>query len=95
MLRDDPEVIRVLVFGEESRRAERLARETGDSVDAALRIVRRSDVDQHDLYERAYSVDPFSPVMYDLTVNSDRSPVEAAIEAILAAVGQLAETTSP
>ena len=42
-----------------------------------------------------YSVDPFSPVMYDLTVNSDRSPVEAAIEAILAAVGQLAETTSP
>ena len=55
----------------------------------ALRSVRSRMSSATTSMSASYGVDPFSPVLYDLTVNSDRTPVEASIEAILAAVRQV------
>jgi hypothetical protein len=89
ILREDDNAFKVLVCGEEPRRAERLALESGQSLESALRSVRKSDRERREFYKRVYGVDAFAPEVYDLTIRSDRLARDAAIESILAAVNAI------
>jgi cytidylate kinase len=79
-------VFKVLVLGDPRRRAERLAAEQRTSVESALSTVKQSDKDRAELFRRAYRIDWLDASLYDLTLNSDSVPAEAAIAAIVDSV---------
>ena len=84
-LRDRPGVLRVLIHGSLTRRAERLAAEQGTSVEQAAAAIRQSDKDRTELLKRVYRFDWMDASMYELTLNSDRFSPEFAVDTIIAA----------
>ena len=79
------DVLRVLITGSESVRAERV----GDARDLDARkakaTVTREDSARADYLKRFYDVEREAPTDYDLVVNTDRLTVEKAAELIAAA----------
>jgi cytidylate kinase len=55
-------------------------------VESALSTVKQSDKDRAELFRRAYRIDWLDASIYDLTLNSDSVPAEAAITAIVESV---------
>jgi cytidylate kinase len=89
VLRDRPDVLRVFVTGSLPRRAERLALEQGIDFVKAETLVKQSDKDRRDLLKRLYNFDWLDSSNYDLTVNTDRLPIEFAADTIVAAAQNL------
>lgn len=85
VLRDRPNVLRVLILGSEEVRAKRMAREQGIDEKTALTNIRTSDKDRADLLRKVYKFGWLDAGKYDLTINTDNVSTDVAIETILAA----------
>jgi cytidylate kinase len=85
ILKDNPHVLRVLVTGSESVRANRVKQNMNTDDQTALKTVRRTDQDRIDYFHRFYNAEWASPETYDLCVNTDNISVEQAVKLITAA----------
>jgi cytidylate kinase len=84
-LRQQPGVLRVLVYGSAAIRAERLASEQGIDLEKAKTTVKQSDKDRTELLKRLYRFDWLDASMYDLALNTDSLSLDYATEAICTA----------
>ncbi|HLF77044.1 MAG TPA: cytidylate kinase-like family protein [Dehalococcoidia bacterium] len=84
-LRKEPGVLRVLVYGSPTIRAERLAAEQGIDVEKAKATIKQSDKDRGELLKRLYRFDWLDAAMYDLAFNTDNLSLDYATEAITTA----------
>jgi cytidylate kinase len=85
-LQDQSDVLKVLVHGSELHRATRLAVDEGMPGERALSTIQRSDRDRATFFRHYYKVNWLDPVLYDITVNTDRiSDAQAASLIVLAA----------
>jgi cytidylate kinase len=71
-LQDEPNVLKVLVHGSDQHLATRLAVDEGMPADRALSTIQRSDRDRATFFRHYYKVNWLDPVLYDITVNTDR-----------------------
>lgn len=85
LLRDRPGVLKVFVHGSEPVRAQRLAIEQDTDPQIALANIKQSDKDRADLLKKVYGFNWLDASKYDLTINTDRISVDAAVDAIIAA----------
>jgi cytidylate kinase len=89
VLRDRPDVLKVLIHGSEQRRAERLAIEQDTDARQALADVRQSDKNRSDLLKRVYRLNWLDAGNYDLAINTDRLSIDLAIDLIVATAKEL------
>jgi cytidylate kinase len=86
LLRDDPRVLRVLLTGPPERRIEQaMAIEGIDRETAAVRL-QRTDRARIAYHETLYCVDPRSPHLYHLMVDSTAIPLDTVVDLLVAAV---------
>ncbi|MDA0159700.1 cytidylate kinase-like family protein [Solirubrobacter ginsenosidimutans] len=86
LLREDPNVLRVLLTGPPERRiAQGMAIEGIDRATAARRL-ERTDRARLAYHQTLYCVDPREPTLYHLVVDSTRVPLETCVDLIAAAV---------
>jgi cytidylate kinase len=86
LLRDDPQVLRVLLTGPPERRVEQaMAIEGIDRATAKRRLVC-TDRARLAYHQTLYCVDPRSPELYHLVIDSTRSPLEKVVDLLVAAV---------
>lgn len=85
-LRDRPGVLRALIHGSITRRAERVALEQAISLEEAKTRVKQSDKDRGELLRRVYKFEWLDTTMYDLCINTDHLPIEYTADTIVAAV---------
>ena len=78
-------VLKVLIYGSADRRAERLAEEEGISLDQAKATIQRSDRDRAAFFKTIYKVDWLDAGLYDLSINTDHVPEQAALELLTSA----------
>jgi cytidylate kinase len=90
VLRSRSNVIKVLIFGSQERRAARLMKEQNLDEKQALLNVRTSDKDRSDLLKKVYKFDWLDSSKYDLTINTDTISTEVAIDTIIAAAKNVA-----
>ncbi|HLF72342.1 MAG TPA: cytidylate kinase-like family protein [Dehalococcoidia bacterium] len=88
-LRNQTSALRVLIHGSPSRRTERLADERGIDRKRATELVKQSDQDRHEVLKRVYHFEWLDARMYDLTIDTDRIPLDYAVETIVAAAKAL------
>lgn len=96
VLKDRPEVFRVLIAGSPEARTQRLIAAMATSEEKARALVARTDRERVDYFRTYYGEDWLAPASYDLAVNTDRIDPSAAAAVILAAAGiprPLAATT--
>ncbi len=79
-----PGLLRVLVISPTEARAHRLEEELGLTLEAARKMVERSDRDRADYFKRFYRTDEL-PTHYDLVVNTGSLSPEQAAKLVLAA----------
>ncbi len=85
VLRDFPGAFHVRLDGPAKRRARRAAELLGIDEETARNQLRRTD-DARAAYTRhLYGHDPAEPELYDLVVDTTKVPMEAAVDAIVAA----------
>ena len=89
ILRDRPGVLKVLVYGSEKERTERLAGEQAIDFTKAQAMLKQSDKDRRDLLKRLYHFDWLDSTMYDLTLNTDHLSVDFATETVVAAAAEM------
>jgi cytidylate kinase len=86
LLRDDPDVLRVLLTGPPHRRIEQgMAIEGIDQATAARRL-ERTDRARLAYHQTLYCVDPRKSELYHLMVDSTSIPLDTCVELIAAAV---------
>lgn len=88
-LRDNPGVLRVLIHGSPSARAERLAQEQSSDIKRAAELIKQSDKDRSELLKRVYHFNWLDANMYDLTVNTDHLTIDYATDVIVQAAKEL------
>ena len=81
-----PFVYRCRIVAPLHRRIERVARETGLSLDQARRKVEETDGHRDAFIREAFNRDPHDPSEYDLTLNTAEMGVEEAVQIICAGV---------
>ena len=79
-------VLRVLITASAEERANRLVWASGLEAGQAEAAVRESDAERVDYFRRFYELDEELPTHYDLVLNTDQLPPEAAVAAIIAVV---------
>lgn len=79
-------VVRVLITAPIEVRARRVAETDKISYDVALHAVRRDDEERNGYIQNLYRTKFTEPVLYDVTVNSERMTVPTAIEVLAQAV---------
>lgn len=84
-LRTTPGVLRVIVHGSPSIRAERVAEEQAIDLERAKENVRQSDKDRTEFFKRVYHIDWLDSGLYDLSLNTDHLSVDFAADAVIAA----------
>lgn len=90
VLRNRPNVLKVLVHGSEKTRAQRLAIEQDIDIQIALANIKQSDKDRAELLKKVYRFDWLDARGYDLTINSDVIDSRIAVEAIVDAAKSIA-----
>jgi cytidylate kinase len=86
LLRGIPHVLRVRVIAPFETRVKRWIKRTAEMTGetptqrAAADLVRRDDVEKNGRMKYLYEVDLADPMLYDLTVSSERLPYDAAVE---------------
>ena len=86
LLRDDPRVLRVLLTGPPERRVEQAMAIEGIDRDAAARRLERTDRARLAYHQTLYCVDPRSPELYHLVIDSTAIPRDTVVDLIAAAV---------
>jgi cytidylate kinase len=89
VLKEEPAVLKVLVCGSKKARAERLALEEGMAAEAAALSVQASDRERINFFKQVYKADLLDATLYDLALNTDHVPVEAAVELVLQSAAKL------
>ena len=79
-------VLRVLITASAEERANRMVWASGLEAGQAEAAVRESDAERVDYFRRFYELDEELPTHYDLVLNTDQLPPEAAVAAIIAVV---------
>lgn len=90
LLRNRPDVLRVLVTAPLDSRVQRLRSRLGIAADEALREIRKSDQHRTAYMQHHYNVDWRNPVHYDLVVNTGRMTMSAAADLIVSASKEIA-----
>ena len=85
LLREDPRVLRVLLTGPPERRIEQAMAIEGIDRATAARRLERTDRARLAYHQTLYCVDPRSPKLYHLIVDSTALPLETCVELIAAA----------
>lgn len=85
ILRDQPDVLRVFVYGSRNSRIERLMNESKLSRPAVEKQVHALDNEWHDFLRKYYKAEWLNPGLYDVAVNTDRLSIDVAAEIILSA----------
>lgn len=83
ILRNRPDVFKVLVHGSGERRAERLAAAEGIDFKEAAKRVKESDHQRSAFFKHVYDMEWLASATYDLTINSDDFDQDTAIALIL------------
>ena len=86
LLRDDPRVLRVLLTGPPERRIEQAMAIEGIDRETAAHRLERTDRARLAYHQTLYCVDPRSPELYHLHVDSTAIPLAAVVDLIAAAV---------
>ena len=86
LLRDDPRVLRVLLTGPPERRIEQAMAIEGIDRETAARRLERTDRARLAYHQTLYCVDPRSPELYHLMVDSTAIPLRHVVDLIAAAV---------
>jgi cytidylate kinase len=86
LLRDDPRVLRVLLTGPPERRIEQAMAIEGIERDTAARRLERTDRARLAYHQTLYCVDPRSPELYHLIVDTTAIPLETVVDLLAAAV---------
>jgi len=86
ILKNAPEVFKVLVTGSVPRRADRIAGEQGLSAKDALAYIKDSDHQRIDFFKHVYGVDWLDSTLYDLSINTDDVDVDSAVTMVLTGI---------
>ena len=89
VLQGESGVLKVLIRGSRPVRAQRLAEEEGLGKDEALAAVQRSDRERVSFFKQIYHIDLLDSLAYDLTLNTDRLPLDTAADLVLLAASTL------
>jgi cytidylate kinase-like protein len=95
VLRDDPRVLRVRLYGPPERRIEQAVRTFGAERDVATNAVRNLDR-THDAYlQQFYGADIDDPALYHLMIDSTVVPVDACADIVARAARAHASILTP
>jgi len=86
ILKQSPQVFKVLVHGSKERRAERLAQEQGISYKEAMDQIKTYDSQRSSFFKHAYNVDWLDSSAYDIAINTDDVDTETAVSWIMTGV---------
>ncbi|MDH4224836.1 MAG: cytidylate kinase family protein [Deltaproteobacteria bacterium] len=86
LLSQVPHVLRILVLCPMERRAASLARAENLTADTAAGILTRQDEERAKRLRHLFDSDWMDPALYDLVLNLEKVPLDAAVEMILQAV---------
>jgi cytidylate kinase len=95
VLRDRPDVLRVLVTGSLSFRVRRLRQQSGMDDEQATDQLNKMDSEKQSTYQNLYHVDWLNPGLYDLTINTDHLRADQAAELVGRAVELLSQPPIP
>lgn len=87
ILADRPHTLHVLLVGDQQDRIQRGAAEAGIAPAEAARRQKREDEVRVQMSSVLYGWDPSRPERYDLVINTSRIPADAAVAAIVDAIG--------
>lgn len=85
LLKDRPDVLRVLVVASIETRVLRLGERLGYSKEEALREIRKSDQNRSAYMQQHYRVEWRQPSLYDVVINTDRLSFDVAASLLLEA----------
>jgi cytidylate kinase len=88
-LKDEPDVLKVLIVGSIERRAARLASDEKVIPAEARTRLRHSDEERAQFFKRFYKVDWQTAALYDLTLNTDNLANDAGIDLVVEAARSL------
>jgi cytidylate kinase len=86
ILRNKPQVFKVLVHGSKDRRATRLAKEEGIDVKEATSRVKDADRQRIDFFKHVYNIDWLDSSSYDMTINTDDVDSSTAVSLIMTGI---------
>ena len=89
VLRETPGVLKVLVCGSLKTRAERLAQDESMTLERATAAVQASDRERLNFFKQVYKVDLLDASHYDLALNTDYVPLDAAVDLVLLSAAKL------
>lgn len=94
ILRQEPDVFKVLVHGSEERRVQRLAAEEGIDLKEAVKRIKDSDHQRDSFFKHVYDIEWLASVTYDITINTDDVDHDTAISLIVTGVEAVPEAQS-
>jgi cytidylate kinase len=86
ILKQAPQVFKVLVHGSKERRAERLAMQEGIDFKEALERIKTYDSQRSAFFRHAYNVEWLDSTIYDIAINTDDVDYDTAVSWILSGV---------
>ena len=95
ILKQTPQVFKVLVHGSKERRAERLAMQEGIEYKEAFERVKAYDGQRSAFFKHAYNLDWLDSSIYDIAINSDDVDHETAVSWILTGVSAVPDSLMP
>jgi cytidylate kinase len=92
ILRQSPQVFKVLVHGSKERRAERLSFQESVDIKDATERVKTYDSQRTSFFKHAFGLDWLDSTIYDITINTDDVDQDTAISWILSGVGAVPDS---
>jgi len=86
VLRGHPRAVHVLVCAPFEQRARAVAAERGVTLEEARRLLKQSDQERAEYFQRYYQIRWRDGANYDLTINTGRMRLGTAVEAVMAVV---------
>jgi cytidylate kinase len=86
ILKDHPDVFKVLVHGSLKHRAERVSEQEGINLKEAERRVKDSDHQRTDFFKHVYGLDWLDSSQYDLSINTDDVDKATAVRLVLTGI---------
>jgi cytidylate kinase len=83
ILRQSPQVFKILVHGSKDRRAARLAVQEGIDAKEALERVKAYDIQRTSFFKHAFNLDWLDSTSYDIAINTDDVDESVAVSWIL------------
>jgi cytidylate kinase len=86
ILRNRPQVFKVLVHGSKERRTERYAIEQGIGAKEAMNQIKDADRQRIEFFKHVYNIDWLASSSYDMTINTDDVDRETAVSLIMTGI---------